>query len=92
MRNQLRAAQLNHVDQGRMKVQVISAIGMAPVENSRFTISYTGEPDSTLEQISTNVDGQSEELSLAAPPLEYSMEPDQSQPYAEYTVEVEAEG
>ncbi len=92
MRNQLRAAQLNHVDQGTIKVQVTSAVGMVPVENARVTISYTGEPDSTLEQISTDGDGQSEVLSLAAPPLEYSMEPDQSQPYAEYTVQVEAEG
>lgn len=92
MRNQLRAAQLNHVDQGTIKIQVTSSLGMVPVENARVTISYTGEPESTLEQISTNADGQSEELTLAAPPLEYSMEPDQSQPYAEYTVEVEAEG
>ncbi len=92
MRNQLRADQLNHVDQGTIKVQVTSAVGMVPVENARVTISYTGEPDSTLEQISTDGDGQSEVLSLAAPPLEYSMEPDQSQPYAEYTVQVEAEG
>ena len=92
MRNQLRADQLNHVDQGTIKVQVTSAVGMVPVENARVTISYTGEPDSTLEQISTDGDGQSEVLSLAAPPLEYSMEPVQSQPYAEYTVQVEAEG
>ena len=92
MRNQLRADQLNHVDQGTIKVQVTSAVGMVPVENARVTISYTGEPDSTLEQMSTDGDGQSEVLSLAAPPLEYSMEPDQSQPYAEYTVQVEAEG
>ena len=92
MRNQLRADQLNHVDQGTIKVQVTSAVGMVPVENARVTISYTGEPDSTLEQISTDGDGQSEVLSLAAPPVEYSMEPDQSQPYAEYTVQVEAEG
>ena len=65
---------------------------MIPVENARITISYTGDPQNTLEQLNTNTEGQTETVELAAPPLEYSMEPEQSQPYAEYTVEVEAEG
>ena len=65
---------------------------MVPVENARITISYTGDPQNTLEQLNTNTEGQTETVELAAPPLEYSMEPEQSQPYAEYTVEVEAEG
>ncbi len=92
MQNQLRAAESNHVDRGTMKIQVTSAVGMVPVEDARVTISYTGDPEHALEQIVTNADGQSDVLELAAPPLEYSMEPEQSQPYAEYTVEVEAEG
>ena len=94
MRNQnLRNMQVNHVDQGTMKVQVTSAIGLVPVEHAKIRISYTGDPESTIEQIDTNAEGQSEVLELAAPPLEYSMEPEQlTQPYAEYTVEVEAEG
>ncbi|MCI8860332.1 MAG: carboxypeptidase regulatory-like domain-containing protein [Lachnospiraceae bacterium] len=93
MQNQkLRAAQVNHVDQGTLKVEVTSTIGMVPVENARITISYTGDPQNTLEQLNTNTEGQTETVELAAPPLEYSMEPEQSQPYAEYTVEVEAEG
>lgn len=92
MQNQLRAAESNHVDRGTMKIQVTSAVGMVPVEDARVTISYTGDPERALEQIVTNADGQSDVLELAAPPLEYSMEPEQSQPYAEYTVEVEAEG
>ena len=77
----LRAAQVNHVDQGTMKVEVTSTIGMIPVENARITISYTGDPQNTLEQLNTNAEGQTETVELAAPPLEYSMEPEQpSQP------------
>ncbi len=91
--NHLRALQQNHVDNGTMKIQVTSAVGMIPVEDARVRISYTGDPQDTLEQISTNADGQSEVLTLAAPPLEYSMEPEQlTPPYAEYTLQVEAEG
>lgn len=94
MRNShLRAAQVNHVDNGTIKIQVTSSVGLIPVQDAKVTISYTGEPGSTLEQVSTNAEGQSETLTLAAPPLEYSMEPEQmNQPYAEYTVQVEAEG
>lgn len=94
MRNsRLRAAQVNNVDNGTMKIQVTSAVGLIPVQGARITISYSGDPQNTLEQISTNAEGQSEVLTLAAPPLEYSMEPEQpTQPYAEYNVVVEAEG
>ena len=89
----LRGMQVNHVDNGTMLIQVTSAVGLIPVQNAKVTISYTGDPENTLEQISTNAEGQSDVLTLAAPPLEYSMEPEQTtQPYAEYTVEVEAEG
>ena len=91
--HQLRAVQTDQVDNGTMKVQVTSTLGLIPVEGATITISYTGDPESTLEQISTDGEGQSEVLPLAAPPLEYSREPEQPvQPYAEYTVQVEAEG
>lgn len=91
--HQLRASQADHVDNGAMQVQVTSTIGLIPVENAQITISYTGDPGPALEQVSTNAEGQSENLTLAAPPLEYSMDPEQAtQPYAEYTVQVEAEG
>jgi len=91
--HQLRAVQTDQVDNGTMKVQVTSTLGLIPVEGATITISYTGDPESTLEQISTDGEGQSEVLPRAAPPLEYSMEPEQPvQPYAEYTVQVEAEG
>ncbi len=89
----LRGTQVEHVDYGTIKIQVTSSVGLIPVEDAKVTISYTGDPESTIEQISTNTEGQSETLTLAAPPLEYSMEPEQqNQPYAEYTVQVEAEG
>lgn len=91
--HQLQAAQINHVDNGTIKIQVTSTVGLIPVDNAKITISYTGDPGNTLEQVTTDAEGQSEVLTLAAPPLEYSMEPEQSmQPYAEYTVEVEADG
>lgn len=73
-------------------VSVVSSANNHPIENAVITISYTGDPDSTIEQVRTNSSGQTELLSLSAPPLEYSMEPGIEQPYSEYTLNVAAEG
>ena len=79
-------------DRGELQVRVESAVGAAPIENARVSISYSGDPVSTIEELSTDNVGQSQVVSLATPPLEYSMEPDQPQPYSEYTVRVESPG
>lgn len=84
--------QTEQVDQGSLQVWVESALGSLPVENARIRVSYSGDPESTIEELVTNDSGHTQEVTLQTPPLEYSMEPDQPQPYAEYTVSVEAEG
>src|SRR5699024_12667996 len=79
-------------DRGRLHVTVLTEDGAKPVENAVVRISYTGVPDSVLEELKTDSSGQTPVLELAAPPLEYSMEPSEEQPYAEYTVQIRAEG
>jgi peptidoglycan hydrolase-like protein with peptidoglycan-binding domain len=82
----------NNVDRGEMRVQVVTQRKNTPVRNARIVISYTGNPEGSVEEVSTDESGMSEEITLAAPPLEYSMEPSETQPYAEYTVQVTAPG
>ena len=84
--------QNDNVDLGNLQVRVESAVGAIPVDNARVSIAYSGDPESTIEELQTSQSGIAESVQLATPPLEYSMEPDQPQPYAEYTVRVEAEG
>ena len=91
-RQKIHYMQTEQVDQGNLQVQVASAVGAIPVENARVSISYSGDPEGTIEEFTTDEAGRSENVELATPPLEYSMEPDQPQPYAEYTVHVEAVG
>ncbi len=91
-RQGIRHTQTDSSGQGGLQVWVESAVGAVPVENARVRIAYSGDPESTIEELTTNDSGHSQEVELATPPLEYSMEPDQPQPYAEYTVTVEAEG
>lgn len=88
----IKATQANHIDKGQLQLEVRSAEDNRPIEGATVDISYTGDPDQTLERISTNNSGRSEIISLNAPPLEYSMQPNQNQPYAEYTFHIEAEG
>lgn len=81
-----------YVDRGRLKLEVHTAAGRQPVEGARISISYTGDPEGTLEEAVTDENGQSREIELPAPPLEYSMEPSEYQPYAEYTLRITREG
>ena len=83
-------AQTNMSDAGQLQVRVTSSIGFFPVENASIEISYTGDPSSVIEKLSTDKNGVSETIDLDAPPLEYSMEPSENQPYSEYTIRVSA--
>lgn len=85
-------AQQEETDRGRLQVTVVTEDGAKPVENARVRISYTGVPDSTQEEVRTDSSGQTPVLELKTPPLEYSLEPSEEQPYAEYTIQIEAEG
>lgn len=82
----------NYIDRGRMRVSVFDRTNNGPVPGARVRISYTGEPDSLIEETYTNADGQVDLENLSAPPVEYSMEPGEEQPYSEYTVQVDARG
>lgn len=89
----LKAMQDNAVDKGRLQINVTSEITAFPITDATISISYTGVPDSTLEQVGTDASGQSEVLELSTPPLEYSLNPTiESQPYAEYTLNISAPG
>ncbi|MCI7180072.1 MAG: peptidoglycan-binding protein [Schaedlerella sp.] len=80
-------------DKGKLKISVTSEVTSYPVADAQISISYTAIPDSKLEQLSTNSSGQTEVVELAAPPLEYSLNPSiEEQPYSEYTIDISAPG
>ena len=82
----------NALDRGNLRVNVVDSVTRRPIENALVTISYSGEPTGVIEELRTDNDGQTQLVSLPAPPVEYSMEPGITQPYAEYTVTVNAPG
>ena len=48
----------NLVDHGQLKIQVTSGQRAVPIPNATIEISYTGDPDSVLETVSTDENGQ----------------------------------
>ncbi len=80
------------VDNGDLQINVNSLESNAPIEGARVQIAYTGDPETVLEEMSTDSSGQTEQVTLPTPPLEYSMEPGQGQPYSEYNFIITAPG
>ena len=82
----------NNIDQGELKIHVTARGSNRPITNARVAISYSGDPDSIVEEVNTDASGMSEQITLPAPPLEFSMEPGEEQPFSQYSIQVDAEG
>lgn len=81
----------NNIDRGKLQINVSSMGNSRPIENARISISYTGIPESPLEELITDSSGQTDTIELDTPPLEYSLNPTiESQPYSEYTLTITA--
>ena len=78
--------------QGFLQIDVVSDTDNFPVTDANVSIARTEEPDRTLEELTTNSSGQTENVSLEAPPLELSLQPEDIRPYAEYTIRITAPG
>lgn len=81
----------NMPDTGSLRVDVTNRDGI-PIDGATAEISITGEPETTLESIQTDSNGQTESVELPAPPFEYTENPGVTQPYSEYSIIVRAPG
>ena len=81
-----------NVDTGTLRIQLTNRSNGIPVQGAKISVSYTGNPSQIIEEVSSDDSGNTETLTLNAPPLEYSMEPSEQQPYSEYTIQVTAPG
>lgn len=84
-------SQQEHSDSGRLKISLTSEENAFPVSDASIQISYTGVPEDTLEEVTTNSSGSTDEIELPSPPEEYSLDPAiEEQPYSEYTLTITA--
>lgn len=88
----MRAMQNDMIDRGQLQVNV-TTINNIPIENVNISIYEEGQPTNKIEEITTDASGQSEKIDLATPPVELSLYVDNIiQPYAEYSLLMEADG
>lgn len=85
-------AQTDTQSLGGLKLNISAASNNRPIEGATIDISYTGEPDTTLEELKTDAAGVAGTIDLPAPPQELSLEPSAIQPYSEYTFRITAPG
>ncbi len=77
---------------GKLKIQITNQDLYIPVSKAEIEISLQGSPDEVIETVTTDENGETENIELDAPPLEYSMTPSDNQPYAEYNLKITAAG
>lgn len=77
---------------GKLQIYVTTIIGSRPVAGAAVRVYVSGNPDNVLYELTTNQSGYTDEIELEAPDIAYSLSPSEPQPYAEYTVDVNAEG
>lgn len=82
-----------NTDSGTLRVSVISSVGMIPIENAAVAITYTRDPETVLDTLTTDNSGRTPVITLPTPPLTLSLSPGaELQPYSEYNITVTAEG
>ena len=77
---------------GSLQINTHSLAGGAAIPGARVVVSYVGQPDNVIEELVTDESGKTEEITLPAPPVGYSMEPSANQPYSEYDINVSVPG
>ncbi len=90
--NWLISTQVDAENTGTLQVITTSLIGNRPIVGAIVRIGYAGVPDSALAEEITDQNGQTPEITLNAPSINYSMEPSANQPYSLYTILVTAAG
>ncbi|CRZ33428.1 putative peptidoglycan binding protein [Herbinix hemicellulosilytica] len=72
---------------GRIQIRCVTP-NMAPIEGATVSISSPAQPTSAIAELTTDVSGLTPEIEVPAPPVDYSLEPSEVQPYAEYNIRI----
>mgnify|MGYP001474883712 CR=1 FL=1 len=82
-------AQMGTQALGQLQVRATTP-NLIPIPGAQVNITSPDNPNTILEQLTTDENGITEIVSLPAPPIEYSLEPSPVQPYANYNIEISA--
>ena len=81
-----------NTSQGNLIIDVVSSQNNFPIENATVSISSETAPSDIIEELTTDSSGQTFDVSLPAPPEEYSLTPSDKRPYSEYHLHISAPG
>lgn len=91
-RERVRICENMATQDGFLRVDVVNSENNFPIEDAEVSIQYPGE-EGPREVLRTNTSGQTEEVTVKAPPVELSLEKENTiRPYSEYNVTVTAPG
>jgi peptidoglycan hydrolase-like protein with peptidoglycan-binding domain len=79
--------QMDTQNLGRLKIRATTA-NLTPIANATVTVSSVGAPTTIIDELTTDLTGQTPEITLPAPSADYSQAPSTQQPYAEYTLNI----
>lgn len=77
---------------GTLQVNVTSLLNARPITNARILVYTFDNPNMPYSQSLTDINGQTDVISLPSPDEEYSQQPSSEQPYSEYNVTISAPG
>ena len=81
----------NNIDIGNLRFSVTSD-SLTPVPDATIEVSYSGDSGKIIETLYTDSSGNSENITLNTPPIEYSLSPQNDQPYSLYNAKIIAPG
>lgn len=84
-------AQMGTQSLGQLRVRATTP-ALIPIEEAVVNVTNPNDPGKILVQLTTDATGLTDIVSLPTPPVDYSLEPTPEQPYAEYTINVDAPG
>ena len=94
MGNIIYPAQVGTASFGNFRTNVVSQIGSIPIVGAKVQIfnENASTEETPIEELTTDENGQTTEVELEAPNIEYSLEPSAIRPYSEYTIVITANG
>ena len=92
MNKHFHATQIPDSSLGKIKINTTSILASRPITNATIQIFDSSNPNKIIQELQTDLSGQTEELSLPAPNERYSQEPTAQQPYSQYNLKIMAPG
>ncbi|MDF2474189.1 MAG: hypothetical protein K0R21_1971 [Anaerocolumna sp.] len=77
---------------GTLQTSVIQEFGKKPIGNALVQIYSDNDFTTLLYELKTDIHGLTPNVHLSAPPIEYSLYPNNLKPYSEYNLRITAPG